>query len=489
MTEKRKILRQVGSFASASLLTQGITVIASILTRRFLGPLQMGVWSFIQVILIYAEYSTLGINNAVSREIPFHLGAKNHERAEEIKNLVFNFSVSTSLVIAAGMTLFACLYRKHLRPELLYGLFFAAALIIFQRVNNLLIELLRSYKKFALLSRQMIFSAIVNAGLIALLAYRFKIYGFITAMCLSLAFNIGYFLHHEKFHFRWRLDIGQVGQLIGYGFPLMMIAFLNSALQSFDRLMITRFLGFEALGWYSIAIMSSTYIYSIPNSIGIVMLPNVQERYGEAQNIQGLKSYLLKWTFAYRDMMPILIGLAWVWVPGLVAWVLPQYQNGLDAMKLLVLSSFFFAMHNPYEHFLIAIKKHWRIFPVIFSAFAAAVLLIGLAVKNRLGIAGIAAAMTGTAFIQFSGIYFTAGCLVYSKHELWRNYLSVLINFVLMLLALYGLQICVFSSNKIFQMAAQSAVLFVLWIPLLLRLNKNYGLWAALVKKKTVPES
>ncbi|MBI3251913.1 MAG: hypothetical protein HYZ52_01145 [Candidatus Omnitrophica bacterium] len=80
---KQEIIVDASFYSLATILTQGITLVAGVLTRRFLGPVQMGVWSLLQIILVYSTYLTLGVIEAVSREIPYHYGRGDDARADD----------------------------------------------------------------------------------------------------------------------------------------------------------------------------------------------------------------------------------------------------------------------------------------------------------------------------------------------------------------------------------------------------------------------
>ena len=149
MSKKDEIIADAGLYSMASIFTQVITLGAGILTRRFLGPVQMGVWSLLQIVLVYASYSTFGASEAIHREIPFYIGKGDEKRADEIKNLVFSFSWVTTALISGGLVLCALILRSRIPQELFFGLLGMAVLVIIQRLSNLLIALVRCYKHFS----------------------------------------------------------------------------------------------------------------------------------------------------------------------------------------------------------------------------------------------------------------------------------------------------------------------------------------------------
>ena len=89
MSRGRAVLKDISFYSTAIFLTQIVTVAASILTRRFLGPLQMGVWVFLQVLLNYAEYLALGTTAAAGYEIPLYNGRGDLERSGRVADAAF----------------------------------------------------------------------------------------------------------------------------------------------------------------------------------------------------------------------------------------------------------------------------------------------------------------------------------------------------------------------------------------------------------------
>ncbi len=395
-------------YVGSTFVTQFITVVVAIFARRILGPLQTGIWSTLQVLVEYSKYSTLGVMESVGRDIPFFEGKGESQRAYEIKNLAFSFIITTSGLIALGLVIFAVFARHMFRKEVVIGLLLVAGIIILQRLNNLLICILRAYKQFSVESSQMVLSAIVNAVLIALLTYRFQIYGFIFAMMLSFLFNIIYLLFRYRYNFQWMLDLRKLKPLIAFGLPLMSIGLLMTAIKSLDRIMMARYLGFEAVGLYSIALMTCSYMSNFSIAVGTVLFPHGQEKYASAGHAQGMSSYLKKSSTAYALSMPILIGAAGVFAPLAVTAFLPKFMESLLALRILILSAFFVALFQPYFDFLITIRRHMILFPFLGASILLSFGFYWGAIHSGFGIAGMAAAACMIYFIMFTALFFIA---------------------------------------------------------------------------------
>ncbi len=478
MSRTRQIISDAGDYTSAALLTQFVTVIAAVLTRRFLGPSQMGVWVLVQIILTYANYTHLGTLDAIAREIPFYIGKKDEWRAEKIKNTVFSFSIMTALIVSLGVMAYAFLWRTHLQIAVFYGLLITAALVILQRLNTLLICLVRAFKYFELAGKLTFFSAVVNMILISFLSYRYKLYGFMAAMTLSFIFNIAYVHLKKNFHFRYSLSGVELKPLIAYGFPLMLLAFFSTIFETIDRLMVARFLGLEALGLYSIALMAYGYLQSVPNSISIVMIPNLHEKFGQTENKHDLKSYLLKSDSVFSVVMPVLIGAGWFLAPLLIGIVLPKFKEGIDALRLLILSAYFIGVGMAYTLFIYAIKKHWALFPLNIIAALFAVLFNWIAIQKGWGIAGVAGATTIATLFYFTMVYIYAAREVYSLQEGLKEYAVIVFKFICMSLLLFSLKNWVNFSSSLITAIAQTILYGACCWPFLWRINKKFEIFS-----------
>ena len=476
MSKRKEIFKQTGIYAAGSQLSQLIGMVAAILSRRFLGPTQMGIWATIQIVVEYSKYSTMGTLHGVAREIPYYIGKGKPEVAEEIKNVVFTSILVSSSLIGFVIFLFALITKGRFSVEVRYGLFFVSVVIVLQRLNDLFVGLLRCYKKFTLASMQMVWSAAVNAVLVAFLTYFFKIYGFICALVFSFIFNLVYIHLHNNFHFRLQLNFDRFRALVIFGFPLMMISVMTTILKSVDRLVIVKALGFEALGFYTIALMVGGYITNFINSFAIVYIPHLQERAGMSDNLQHVRQFLLKSSSVYTLIMPGIIGCAWTAIPYCVALVLPKYIPGILAMKMFSLGIFFLALNQTYQDFLVAVKKHHALLPLLGISSVLSIIVDLGAVRMGFGIEGVAFGTSLIALLNFSVTYFLAAKQLASLQEAVKRYLSYLGYGAYFMLILFLLDRAVPSNIHSFGWAALKTILFLFFYsPLFIRFNQNFS--------------
>ncbi|OGW79356.1 MAG: hypothetical protein A3G33_03175 [Omnitrophica bacterium RIFCSPLOWO2_12_FULL_44_17] len=489
MARFREVVGQVGIYSFASVLTQMISVLGALLIRWFLGPLQTGVWSLIQVILSYTDYANLGATYSIPIEIPFKKAQGKLAEVEQMKNVIFSFSFLTSLLFALGALVYAFVRHHQIPNELFYGLLITAGLVILQQLNNILISLLRADKNFKFAGKQMILSSLVNLILITGFSSMFRLYGFMYAMCLSFIFNILYIFFHQPFRFQWVLDFKILKGLIQYGFPLMILTFAGTILATIDKMMIAKYLGFEALGLYSIAVMTSGFIFSFPNSIGIVLIPNISEKYAQSESIHDLAGYLTKSNHIFSVLMPVLIGFSWFVVPVMVHLLIPKFLTGITAMKYLAISAFFIGLSQPYNNFIIVSKKHLVQLPMTLGMCGFAFAFIFLIIRAGGGINEVAIAMTIVMMCNFTILFFYVCHYLFTGKELFREYCIVLINFLIMTSALLFLDQRFNSSPFFARMLFQMIGLMIIYLPFLIHLNKKYQFGNILMEKFSRPKS
>lgn len=480
---KRSLIEDVGSYFSATMLTQIISLAAAVLTRRYLGPAEMGLWSLLQIFLLYASYSTFGAAESVYREIPFYLGKGQRDKAEEVKRLVYSFSLATSVPIAAGLAVYAFWVRPSAGDAFFYGVLAVAALVVLQKVSNLLAILLLGYKQFSLASRQKVYSAAVNLIFVVVLTLRWKFYGFLAAMLLSFVFNIIYLMSAHRFDLRWEFDVRKIGKLIAYGFPLMLVGLIGNFFLTIDKLMIAKMLGLEALGLYSLAMLAYSYISSVPNAVGVVLIPNFHERFGAREKEEDLRGFVKKSSELYSDVMPFLIAAVWFLVPPLTALLMPAFTESVAPMCALVLSAYFLALMHPYSAFLTVIRKQMLLVPII---LAACVLVIGmnyLLIKNGFGLVGVGMATTLAVFGKFTATYFLACRRLFTTAETWIAYALFLGKFALMAAVLLGIRALFGERVSASASILKFGLFTLLYLPTILKIEKNFGIFVMLQKK------
>jgi len=230
--------------------------------------------------------------------------------------------------------------------------------------------------------------------------------------------------------------------------------------------------------------MACSYLSNFSIAIAIVFLPHFQERIAIHKNPRELENYLFKSSSAYTLIMPALIGSVWILAPYAIRLFLPKFVFGIAAMKVLVLSMFFIALTQPYQDFLIGIKKHFLLFPLLGTTLVIALLIDYWAIRSGFGIVGVAYATGFTSFFNFSIIYFFAAHYFVSVWKALQKYTGFL-GCVMYFLAVFFLLDRWMPSDSTFVRAIfiQLIAFTVFYIPVLIVLNREFSVFT-MVKQK-----
>ncbi len=124
----QSISSKAGAYSVIAVTSIGchmISYVYSIITKRYVMPYEYGIYTTVNIMLLYMNYLQLGVLNAYSRDYPQLLGAGNEDAGQHLKNSVFTFlmviySVSV-LIIGVVITV---LWQMKLINDLLFGGFF-----------------------------------------------------------------------------------------------------------------------------------------------------------------------------------------------------------------------------------------------------------------------------------------------------------------------------------------------------------------------------
>lgn len=427
--KKKAIFKDAGFYTVLSYSGQFLDVVSSILIRRFLGPTNMGIWAFLQVILNYTKHSSLGITAATNRDVPYYQEKGDHAQADRIKNTVFSFTMTTTLAASFLIVGWAFLNRDGLNLKLWIGFIAIACIISIQRLYNLYVVLLRANKRFKIAGFVNFASSSLNLLFTLLLVWKFQLYGLYASVVLNSLLLIAYIIYKTKYRFEWVHPFKNTGPMLKLGVTLLISEVLTTFVMSADKILITKYLGFETLGFYSIAMMAFNYLSGIPRMFNVVLFPRFQEEYAQTDKAAALEKYLTKAVLSMAYIYPFLIGLVWICSPWLIELVLPQFYEGVSALKVLSLGSFFFALTHSFNTFLVTIRKEYMLIPAQLALTLIVFPVTFFAIKGGWGITGVAMAMSVTYGCKFLILSYFSMREIFDWKKMMTIYAKVLLAF------------------------------------------------------------
>ncbi len=398
---KETIIKDTTKYSFAQYSAQAIGFVISTSMRAFLGPYYMGIWSILQVILSYLNYLPLGVTDAATYKIPFYRGDSDKLSEEEIKNTAFSFIFLVYLLSSIGLIIAALLLRKRYPPEVIVGLLALAVYIILQRLYAFYLVVLRAYKNITVLAKSIIFDAVVNLLLVFLLVRQFKIYGLYVAISILAALNTLFVHISTKYNINFNFNFKRLKELVMFGLPLSLNGFLGEILKSLDRIMIASMMNLTFVGYYSVAVMGRNYISGLSTGLGVVAIPHLQEVYSKNKDIGDIKKFVIAPTLVLSYLLPPILGIIYLISPLFVKIILPQYTQGVVALQIMLLSTFFLSCSPQSGQFLITIGKQARLIPISLAAIIINAGLNYIFIKNGFGINGVSIATSVSSFFIF----------------------------------------------------------------------------------------
>ena len=392
-----QVLRHAVRYTAATYVVQVITLVIALVTKRWLGPVNVGVWASLILLTTYLGLAQLRITDAAQKEIAYRRGKGEEDIAALLRDVMFTVWLAVSAVLGAGVVAAAWLLPSMGSPDRRLGLALVGALFPITQLLVCYTVMFRCHKRFELLSRTLVLVAVANAVLQLPLTFFWGFPGYLLAYVLANVFHFVYWRlvarDHDTtaFHLRWHWPT--LRRLLEVGVPMQVGGVVTTLFRSLDQVLLVGRMGPAALGLYSIGVSVNTFVYSVPNAVSIVTFPNFQERYGQTGSRSALRDLIVIPVQAMAFVvLPAAVGGAYLLLPPLVRHVLPQFVAGIAAAQILLMGTFALSLNHMPGQFLITVDR--QIPGIILAAVSTGLLAAGcwLALDRGLGIVGVAAA-------------------------------------------------------------------------------------------------
>lgn len=491
MGKKEHIIKHSFILAFSSYFLQFVAAIIGFITKRLLGPTLTGTFSLLMIFHDYIRFADLGVRHAVKIKMPLLIGRGKKKEANIIKNLGFSFTL-LSVSVVCLIVIFIDLFIKHIiNNYLFYGIIIITFFSFCSNVITYYLSVFQATKRFSIVSTYNILYAALALLLKIALTYFYGLYGLLISMVLINIIIFLYFMRKEKllYYFNWE----KLYPLLKFGFPLIILQFVTRSIFSIDRIIIAKFFTFEQLGFYSIAIMAHSFLYSAPGKFVTVISPFFLEKVGKDRSHKKSLHYIIKPTLIIAYFFAFLIGLLVIVYPLLVNFIIPQFTAGIVAAKIIMYATFFLGIVGMSTSVITALEKQkvWLMISVVILILS--IIFNFIVIKLGYGIEGVAFASLISFFL------YTSSIMVYALH-LYEKGVSYMVRLIssfyfpiiytiaaaeLIMLFIIGIGEPTFSG--IVSTIAAMAVFIALYLPLFYYINRKtrvIKLILGLIKKK-----
>jgi len=353
---------------------------------RLLAPAEFGLMGMVMVVIGFAQvFAGLGLSNAIiqRQSVP-----ENH--------LSSFFWVNT----ASGVVIFVFVFMA--RPlvamyfkesDLSQYLALGGLIFLITPVGQIFTTLLRKELRFRTLSKiEIAGTAVYSVSAVALAAANFGVLSLILGQLVRSLFTVGILFSIfrktwlPKFHFNLR----EISSYFGFGAFQMGEGAVNYLSANIDYIIIGRFLGPAALGFYTLAYQLVTFpLNKINPVITKVAFPAFSKIQGD--NVRMRRGYCKVINYISMVTFPMLAGMLIV-APEFVRLVYgPKWAPSIIILQILCVVGAFKSLLNPIGSVLLAkgradIGFYWNVFAVIMVSVA-------VVVGANWGIVGVAAAL------------------------------------------------------------------------------------------------
>ncbi len=335
---RQKFARDSLGLAITQYLVRAMSMGRSFVAAKLLDPTSFGAWNALQLMMDYGALAPLGTQQGLDQLVPRRLVEGDAARTAQLKRAaLFNVVALTTLFAAFGLG-WASVGSSRMRAFWhLSGLSLALLCVMLVNVANVGTSILRSHGDIGGLTRWFVLQGLIGSGLGLVLLVWFGRWGLLwgwLAGCLVAFLFVAVRGRHVlpllPAPATESLDLLQIG------LPLYVFTASSIVMRNLDRIVVLRFLGTQALGFYGLSVNVLTLLMAIPDSLAYVSYPMLVRRYTEAgEDPEAIRERVERLVRGVSTALPLAAGLCALWSRDLVHVVLPRYDACVEPLQVL----------------------------------------------------------------------------------------------------------------------------------------------------------
>ena len=349
----------MAAVGGASYVSLGIGLLRGLLYTRALAPAARGVVHLTFLIAGYLNYGAVAACFGLEKRVPILIGRDDREQLKRLEGVGVTAVHILASLGAVAMWVYAGLARgaeSTTRMAIVFGGFY----IVLSQICSVYRGLLRSHVRFGIIVRSTVLEAVVLFVLVVAGAHLLGAVGTMVGWCLGLAVVCLYLLISGKPTSLGRLHWPTVAQLTRIALPLLGAGLTGMFARTADNIVVAKYLGLEALGYYSLAWQLALYLYNVPGAADTVLTPKLFQAHGRG-GVQAMKPVALDATLAFGALTPVLSVIAAIAAPMLVRIVLPQYVPAIPALRVFMFTVVLVAIPLVTRTVMVALNREFEL--------------------------------------------------------------------------------------------------------------------------------
>ncbi len=414
MNTVRRVAKNSGILLAGKIIGQGISVITAIFLVRYLGPGNLGIYSFVFAYLCFFNIITdLGINQILVREV-------SRDRAGA--NKLIGNGVIIHIILSVFAISLACIiisfFHYPLKIRLLVYVASLSFLLSFSSSYALIFQVDLRMEYSVLVS---ILSNLLKLVLIFYLIFlKASLFWFVIAIVINTFFASFFILYLSKRFIRpkFEVDLKIWKYLFKECWPIALIAGFIIIYHRIDQLMLFQMKGARALGYYSAAVKLPEALIIFPSAFMASAFP-LMSQYFKTSLKSLTQTYTLSFKYLLMLIIPIAVGTTLLAGPIISLIYGEEFLSSVPALSILIWAEVFVFYSFVHYEIMIAVNKQ-RLYLLFVGTGAAVNVILNLILIPGYGIAGasiatlISQALSAGLIIGYllpaTRVYNVAGC-------------------------------------------------------------------------------
>jgi O-antigen/teichoic acid export membrane protein len=403
---KHQFTRDSLGLAFTQYLVRAMSMARGFVAAKLLDPMAFGAWNALQLMMDYGALAPLGTQQGLDQVVPARLVEGDARRVLRVKQAALFNVVALTLMFATLGLAWASIGSSRMRANWhLSGIGLALLCVMFVNVANVGTSILRSHGDIGAITRWFVIQGLVGSGLGLTLMFWFGRWGLLWGWFAGCVVALLFVLRRGRGVFPLMpVPAVESLDLVQVGIPLYVFTASSIVMRNLDRIVVLRFLGTQALGYYGLSVNVLTLLMAIPDSLAYVSYPQLVKRYSEAgQDASAIAERVQRLVRGVAVGLPLVAGLCAVWAPELVHVILPKYDPSVDAMRVLAFGATGIALSSFASIVLMTVGRRIILVPAALFLTALSGGLQMLSLRWNGGLTGVAAA-SATAYLVSGGV-------------------------------------------------------------------------------------
>lgn len=395
-----------------SALRYGVLVIAllkSITIAEGLGPIILGSYSLLILVIEYLNYINLGVFNSMTRDVSVssNKGQVSLLKQTEITGNALSFSLISSTILMIVMLIFY-IYPLSFFPEEIYQYYLLLfILILTYQLKQFILRYLRLNEEYMLIGWMEFITQSINFAGVYFFIDDYLLNAVMFSILISNLFLVFIgFIYSKGVHLRFNFMI--MHNLVRDGIPMLIHSLFLFFLMAIDRFMIILFYeDRKALGLYQLSFILALGCFKAFESITFLFQPKWFEHFYQDDQNESIKLKSLKDQTTFLEVGTVFLSIIGIIiVPVFIENFLPDYYPSIKISQLLIVSFVFNGLTFFVNIYLMSNSKEYSMLPSIFISLVIAAILNYYFYDLGYGLYGFAFTKV-IAFLMYGVMIFT----------------------------------------------------------------------------------